>query len=149
VVAVDSSNSLAIRGDAPPSPARPACRRARRRAAQGTEIRVVFLQHADAAQLLPVIQHLLGQPVTAAPPNQGLSQQSQAGSSTSGQQGNRQGATRQPINTTEPTAAPGASGGGTGSTGVFGPRGASSPASKAPTPSSSPRPRTSSAASAK
>jgi general secretion pathway protein D len=125
VVAVDSSNSLAIRGDAA-TVARLGQLAAEldARAAQGTEIRVVFLQHADAAQLLPVIQHLLGQPVTAAPANQGLSQQSQAGSSTSGQQGNRQSATRQPINTTEPTAAPGASGGGTGSTGVFGPRGA-------------------------
>ena len=35
-----------------------------RRAASGSEIRVVFLQHADAEQLLPVLQQLLGQAVT-------------------------------------------------------------------------------------
>jgi general secretion pathway protein D len=124
VVAVDSSNSLAIRGDAA-TVARlgQLATELDARAAQGTEIRVIFLQHADAAQLLPVIQHLLGQPVTPAPANQGLSQQSTP-SSTGGQSGNRQGATRQPINTTEPTAAGAAGGGATASTGVFGPRGA-------------------------
>ena len=34
------------------------------RAASGSEIRVVYLEHADAEQLLPVLQQLLGQPVT-------------------------------------------------------------------------------------
>jgi general secretion pathway protein D len=35
-----------------------------RRAASGSEIRVVFLEHADAEQLLPVLQQLLGQTPT-------------------------------------------------------------------------------------
>ncbi|HEY0086445.1 MAG TPA: secretin N-terminal domain-containing protein, partial [Allosphingosinicella sp.] len=123
VVPVDSSNSLALRGDAA-TVARLAqlAEDLDRRAANGTEIRVVFLQHADAAQILPVIQQLLGQQVTAAPPNQGLSQrESTSGSGNNGQQSS---ANRQPINTTQPTAA-GASGGNSDSaqsSGVFGPR---------------------------
>ncbi|HEX8584190.1 MAG TPA: type II secretion system secretin GspD [Allosphingosinicella sp.] len=124
VVPVDSSNSLALRGDAA-TVARLAqlAEDLDRRAANGTEIRVVFLQHADAAQILPVIQQLLGQQVTAAPPNQGLSQrESTSGSGNNGQQAS---VNRQPINTTQPTAA-GASGGNNDpaaqSSGVFGPR---------------------------
>jgi general secretion pathway protein D len=39
-----------------------------RRAASGTEIRVIFLQHADADQLLPVLQQLMGQSVSAPAP---------------------------------------------------------------------------------
>src|SRR3546814_11774196 len=34
------------------------------RAASGTELRVIFLEHADAEQLLPVLQQLLGQAAT-------------------------------------------------------------------------------------
>jgi general secretion pathway protein D len=37
-----------------------------RRAAAGTELRVIFLEHADAEQLLPVLQQLLGQAATPA-----------------------------------------------------------------------------------
>jgi general secretion pathway protein D len=62
VVAIDSSNSIAIRGDAG-SVARLAAmaRDFDRRAAAGTEIRVYWLEHADAEKLLPVLQQLLGQ----------------------------------------------------------------------------------------
>lgn len=62
VVPVDSSNSIALRGDAA-TVARLAevAGDLDRRAASGTEIRVVFLEHADAEQLLPVLQQLLGQ----------------------------------------------------------------------------------------
>ncbi|MGQ0557998.1 MAG: type II secretion system secretin GspD, partial [Sphingosinicella sp.] len=70
VVAIDSSNAVAIRGDAA-SVAQLAGIAAQldRRAAGGSEIRVVFLQHADAEQLLPVLQQLLGQaPVLPAAP---------------------------------------------------------------------------------
>ena len=65
VVAIDSSNSLALRGDAA-EVARFAdlAQDLDRRAASGAEIRVVFLEHADAEQLLPVLQQLLGQAVT-------------------------------------------------------------------------------------
>ena len=59
---VDSSNAIALRGDA-----RAVARLTDiiadldRRAAAGSEIRVVFLQHADAEKLLPVLQTLVGQ----------------------------------------------------------------------------------------
>jgi general secretion pathway protein D len=68
VVPVDSANSIALRGDAA-GVARLAqvARDLDRRAADGTELRVIFLEHADAEQLLPVIQQLLGQ--TPTPPN--------------------------------------------------------------------------------
>ena len=59
---IDSSNAIALRGDA-----RAVARFAEiiadldKRAAAGSEIRVVFLQHADAEKLLPVLQQLVGQ----------------------------------------------------------------------------------------
>jgi general secretion pathway protein D len=67
VVPIESSNSIALRGDAA-TVARLAgmVRDLDRRAASGTEFRVVFLEHADAEQLLPVLQQLLGQTVTPA-----------------------------------------------------------------------------------
>jgi general secretion pathway protein D len=62
VVAVNSSNSVAIRGDAT-SVARLAAvaEDLDRRARNGTEIKVIFLENADAEQLLPVLQQLVGQ----------------------------------------------------------------------------------------
>ncbi|MCE7797506.1 type II secretion system secretin GspD [Sphingobium sufflavum] len=65
VVAIDSSNSIAIRGDSA-SVARLAAmaRDFDKRAAAGTEIRVYWLEHADAEKLLPVLQQLLGQSVS-------------------------------------------------------------------------------------
>lgn len=68
VVAIDSSNAIALRGD-PATVARLAeiARDLDGRAASGTEIRVIFLEHADAAKLLPVLQQIVGQPVTQAP----------------------------------------------------------------------------------
>jgi general secretion pathway protein D len=68
VVPVDSSNAIAFRGDA--ASVANLIRIAEdldRRAANGSEIRVVFLQHADAEQLLPVLQTLLGQTPAQAP----------------------------------------------------------------------------------
>lgn len=64
VVAIDSSNSIAIRGDAD-TVARLAAmaRDFDRRAESGTEIRVYWLEHADAEKLVPVLQQLLGQQV--------------------------------------------------------------------------------------
>ena len=66
VVPVDSSNSIALRGDSA-TVARLAAMAEEldTRAAAGTEIRVLFLEHADAEQLLPVLQQLLGQRVTS------------------------------------------------------------------------------------
>ncbi|WP_324750599.1 type II secretion system secretin GspD [Sphingomonas sp. LY54] len=76
VVAVDSANAIALRGDAA-TVARlvEMARDLDARAASGTELRVVFLEHADAEQLLPVIQQLLGQAPTPAR-SQGLARTS-------------------------------------------------------------------------
>jgi general secretion pathway protein D len=65
VSAIDSSNAVALRGDRT-SVARFAAlaRELDARAAGGTEIRVYWLEHADAEQLLPVLQMLVGQPVS-------------------------------------------------------------------------------------
>ena len=64
VVAIDSSNSIALRGDAPTvSRFADIVADLDKRAAAGSEIRVIFLQHADAEKLLPVLQQLAGQSV--------------------------------------------------------------------------------------
>ncbi|MDP8993733.1 MAG: type II secretion system secretin GspD [Pseudomonadota bacterium] len=62
VVPVDSSNALLLRGDAA-TVARliEVAQELDARAASGSEVRVVFLEHADAEQLLPVLQQLMGQ----------------------------------------------------------------------------------------
>lgn len=62
VVSIDSSNSVVLRGD-PSTVARLAAIAAEldRKARSGTEVRVVFLENADAEQLLPVLQQLVGQ----------------------------------------------------------------------------------------
>lgn len=67
VVPIDSSNSIVLRGD-PGTVARLAevARDLDRRAATGTEIRVVWLDYANAEQLVPVLQQLVGQSVAAA-----------------------------------------------------------------------------------
>lgn len=68
IVAIDSSNSIALRGDrGSVSRFAALARDLDKRAASGTEIRVVWLQHADAEKLLPVLQQLVGQAVTASP----------------------------------------------------------------------------------
>ncbi|WIW89392.1 type II secretion system secretin GspD [Sphingobium sp. V4] len=86
VVPIDSSNAVAIRGDAN-TVARLAnmARELDRQAASGTEIRVYWLEYADAEKLLPVLQQLIGQsssqPVTASTPaagGQGAAPASQA-----------------------------------------------------------------------
>lgn len=68
VVPVASANAVAIRGDSA-SVARLASVAADldKRASLGTEIKVLFLQNADAAQLLPVLQQLVGQQPTELP----------------------------------------------------------------------------------
>ncbi|QNE30729.1 type II secretion system protein GspD [Sphingomonas sp. NBWT7] len=83
VVAVEGANSVALRGD-PSTVARLAqvALDLDQKAKSGTEIRVVFLEHADAAQLLPVLQQLVGQTPDSIPQNQ-LSQ-SNFGASSNG-----------------------------------------------------------------
>ena len=65
VSAMDSANAILLRGD-PTAVARFArlIRDLDARAIEGTEIRVYWLEHADAEQLMPVLQQLVGQPPT-------------------------------------------------------------------------------------
>lgn len=61
VVAVDSSNSVALRGDAPTIARLTAiAKELDARAANGSEIRVIWLDYADAEQLVPVLQMMTG-----------------------------------------------------------------------------------------
>jgi general secretion pathway protein D len=84
VVAVEGANSVALRGD-PATVSRLAqvALDLDQKAKSGTEIRVVFLEHADAAQLLPVLQQLVGQTPDSVPQNQ-LSQSNFGASSSNG-----------------------------------------------------------------
>jgi len=67
VTPVASSNSVILRGDpAAVARVRPLVEDLDRRARSADDVKVVFLQHADAEQLLPVLQQIVGQPVTAA-----------------------------------------------------------------------------------
>ncbi|WP_284223801.1 secretin N-terminal domain-containing protein, partial [Brevundimonas denitrificans] len=70
VTPVESSNSIVLRGDpAAMARIRPLIEDLDRRAESADDVRVVFLQHADAEALLPVLQQVVGQPVTAASAN--------------------------------------------------------------------------------
>ncbi len=70
VTPVESSNSIVLRGD-PSAMARirPLIEDLDRRAESADDVKVVFLQHANAEALLPVLQQIVGQPVTAASAN--------------------------------------------------------------------------------
>ena len=108
VVAVESSNSIVIRGDGP-SVARLAqvALDLDQKARNGTEIKVVFLEHADAEQLLPVLQQLVGQ-------TPDLPQQTQLSRSTFGSNGNSTSTTPTPVVQQQqaPAAQANAAGGG-------------------------------------
>ncbi len=112
VIAVEGSNSVALRGD-PGTVARLAqvARDLDTQAKNGTEIKVVFLENADAEQLLPVLQQLVGQS-----PDQASStplSRANFGSSSSSGTGTR--TSTGPIAT--PTPTPSVSSGGGGGTG--------------------------------
>ncbi len=104
VVAVEGSNSIALRGD--PATVERLARVAAdldQKARSGTEIRVVFLENADAEQLLPVLQELVGQTPTQ-PTQTALSRSNFGSSSTNGGTGNSGGMQQQPIQQSAPTA---------------------------------------------
>jgi len=105
IVAIDSSNSIALRGDAP-TVARLAdiALDLDRRAASGTEIRVYWLEYADAEKLLPVLQQLVGQT-----PTYSASTSSSSNSSSSAIGGRSSSA---PTPTPSPVATPSAAGDG-------------------------------------
>ena len=111
VVPVDSSNAIAFRGDA--ASVANLIRIAEdldRRAANGSEIRVVFLQHADAEQLLPVLQTLLGQTATQPTPSQ--PSRGRRPSTTGLRSGGPSAASAPPSSAPAPVAAPAAAPGG-------------------------------------
>lgn len=91
VTAVDSSNSVIIRGDAASvSRLVSVAQDLDQKAKNGTEIRVVFLENADAAQLLPVLQQLVGQQPDAVQDVQLSRTQTGFGSSSTGGANNQQ-----------------------------------------------------------
>ncbi|MCW2393886.1 MULTISPECIES: type II secretion system secretin GspD [unclassified Sphingobium] len=108
IVAIDSSNSIALRGDATTVQRLAAMvRDIDSRAASGTEIRVYWLQHADADKMLPVLQQLLGQAgVVSETPS------APTRSSTPAAAGSAPAAPAAPVST--PAAATAASGSGIG-----------------------------------
>jgi general secretion pathway protein D len=68
IVVVESSNTLILRGEAQVvRPLLPIIEDLDRRAEGAGDVRVVRLQFADAQQLVPVLQQLVGQSVTPAP----------------------------------------------------------------------------------
>jgi general secretion pathway protein D len=111
VVAVEGSNAVALRGDAST-----VARLAQvaidldQKARNGTEIKVVFLENADAEQLLPVLQELVGQTPTQ-PTTQALSRTNFGSSSSNGSSGSSSNAQPQ---ISQPTPVASSSGSGTG-----------------------------------
>ncbi|MGA1797574.1 type II secretion system secretin GspD [Sphingomonas sp. 4RDLI-65] len=110
VVAVEGSNAVALRGD-PTTVARLAQVAADldQKARNGTEIKVVFLENADAEQLLPVLQELVGQTPTQ-PVQTALSRSNFGSSSTNGASGGQSNISQPQVNQSTPT-----SGGSSGS----------------------------------
>ncbi|QNA84114.1 type II secretion system secretin GspD [Sphingomonas sp. So64.6b] len=111
VVAITSSNSIALRGDAATvSRLAAVAEDLDRRAKNGTEIRVVFLENADAEQLLPVLQQLVGQTPTQ-PSSSGTNTLSRSnfGGTAANSQNSQSSSTAQPPQQAVPTAS-----GGTG-----------------------------------
>jgi len=105
VVPIDSSNTLAFRGDgAAVARLIEVARELDRRAANGSEIRVVFLQHADAEQLLPVLQSVLGQTPTQPAPQA----RARRGTSLSAPPGQSGGSLPATVSTEPPRQAAGA-----------------------------------------
>ncbi len=64
IVPIDGSNSVAIRGEQAQVMRLANLARDLDRRGAGPESRVIFLQHADAAAIMPVLQQLVGQPPT-------------------------------------------------------------------------------------
>lgn len=70
VTPVESSNSVVLRGDpAAVARVRPLIEDLDRRAESADDVKVVFLQHANAEALLPVLQQIVGQQPTPATAN--------------------------------------------------------------------------------
>ncbi|TCQ07364.1 type II secretion system secretin GspD [Sphingomonas sp. PP-CC-3A-396] len=104
VVAVEGSNAVALRGD-PTTVARLAqvAVDLDQKARNGTEIKVVFLENADAEQLLPVLQELVGQTPTQ-PVQTALSRSNFGSSSTNGASGGQSNIVQPQVNQSVPTS---------------------------------------------
>ncbi|RZT55086.1 type II secretion system protein D (GspD) [Sphingomonas sp. BK036] len=104
VVAVEGSNAVALRGD-PTTVARLAQVAADldQKARNGTEIKVVFLENADAEQLLPVLQELVGQTPTQ-PVQTALSRSNFGSNSTNGASGGQSNISQPQINQQIPSS---------------------------------------------
>ncbi len=104
IVPVDSANAVALRGE-PQAVARLAATIAEldARAAAGAEVRVIFLAHADAEKLLPVLQQLVGQAPSAVPQAPGFTTSMGSGSNRSAPTAGGQFGT----DTAAPASAPG------------------------------------------
>jgi general secretion pathway protein D len=109
VVAVEGSNAVVLRGD--PSTVSRLSQVAADldlKAKNGTEIKVVFLENADAEQLLPVLQQLVGQ-TPDQPSSQQLSRTNFGSTSTNGSTSTPANAA--PQGPSAPASVPGANGG--------------------------------------
>ena len=105
VVPIDSSNAIALRGDGPAVASLASiAQELDRRAAHGSEIRVVFLEHADAEQLLPVLQQVIGEAPTGTRTSSGSRLSSLNNSSSASNGSSPTGATG--MSRTSPSAAP-------------------------------------------
>ncbi len=112
VSAVESSNSVLLRGD-PNTVSRLAAiaEQLDQKAKNGTEIKVVFLENADAEQMLPVLQQLVGQTPDQVPQTT-LSRGSFSQTSTSGASGSSSGQSyQQPVIQQQAAPSPGSGGG--------------------------------------
>ncbi len=111
VVAVEGSNAVALRGD-PTTVARLAQVAADldQKARNGTEIKVVFLENADAEQLLPVLQELVGQTPTQ-PTQTALSRSNFGSSSTNGASGGQSNISQPQIQQSASTSGGGSASG--------------------------------------
>ena len=100
VTPVESSNALILRGE-PAATARlkGLAENLDNRARSSDDVKVVFLQHADAAQLLPVLQQMIGQEAASAPTTSGA-----AASGTTGRSGLASGSTEAEGATASPLA---------------------------------------------
>ena len=108
IVAVEGSNSVALRGDGGTvSRLAAVALQLDTQARNGTQIKVVFLENADAEQLLPVLQQLVGQS-----PDQPSSTPLSRASFGSTNSGSGTGTSTGAIATPTPTPTQNASGGG-------------------------------------
>jgi len=105
VVPIDASNAIAIRGEA--NQVKRIAGIARdldQKAAGGSESRVVFLQHADAAAVMPVLQQLMGQTPTPMHMGGGITGLAGTPFGNRGQQQQQQQQPQQPVAATPANA---------------------------------------------